>query len=203
MTRINLLPWRELRRKEQDRQVLRVSIFAWVLMGLIVLYAFLHINAVVDNQNKRNEFLTQEINRLSQEIKDIQELKKKRDALVARMEVIQRLQQDRTQIVHILDDLVRKLPNGVYLTQFKKDGHNITLVGVAQSNARVSTFMRNLDASDWFTNPNLDVINVAEQGGERVSRFTLRVVEVDKTKKAADAEAAVTPAPAPPAKPRS
>lgn len=186
MTRINLLPWREMRRKEQDRQLLSIGIAASVLMGLIVFYGYLHVSAMVEGQTKRNQFLEQEIAKVDNEIKEIRELKKKRDALVARMQVIQQLQADRTQIVHAFDELVRRLPEGVYLSSLRQTGKNITMQGVAQSNARVSTFMRNLDSSNWFQAPELDVINVTAKGNERVSQFALRVNQVNKSAKTAE-----------------
>lgn len=189
MTRINLLPWREMRRKEQDRQLISIGAAASVLMALIIFYGYLHISAIVDAQTKRNQFLEQEIAKVDNDIKEIKEIKKQRDALVARMNVIQQLQADRTEIVHVFDDLARRLPEGMYLTSLKQAGKAITLQGVAQSNARVSTLMRNLDGSDWFQGPELDVINVAAQGGERVSNFTLRVTQVNKAAKAAEAKA--------------
>lgn len=99
------------------------------------------------------------------------------------MRVIQQLQMDRTQVVHLFDDLVRKLPEGVYLTGLKQSGQIITLTGNAQSNARVSAFMRNLDASDWFAKPDLEVVNVRSRGNDRVSEFTLRVSQKVKQEK--------------------
>ena len=188
MTRINLLPWRELRRKEQDRQLLSIGIAGSVLMGLIVFYGYIHLGALVEEQGKRNAFLEEEIKKVEVQIAEIKELKKKRDALVARMRVIQQLQADRTQIVHVFDDLVRKLPEGVYLTSLKQGAKNFTLQGIAQSNARVSTLMRNLEASNWFANPDLDVINVQAKGAERVSQFTLRVNEANKAAKSEEAK---------------
>lgn len=186
-TRINLLPWRELRRKELGRQVLRGSIAAWVLMVLVVFYIhYVHFKTLINDQNARNTYLTEQIHKLDKQITNIREIKKKKEALIARMNVIEQLQRDRTQIVHIMDDLVRKLPEGMYLTSLKKSGKNITLQGIAQSNARISALMRNLDSSEWFTNPNLDVINVTQQGGERVSRFTLRVNQKEKAKDSQD-----------------
>lgn len=183
MTRINLLPWRELRRKEQDRQLLSIGIAGSVLMGLIVFYGYIHVGALVEEQGKRNAFLEDEIKKVEAQIAEIKELKKKRDALVARMQVIQQLQSDRTQIVHVFDDLVRKLPEGVYLTSLRQGQKNFTLQGFAQSNARVSTLMRNLDGSNWFASPDLEVINVQPKGSERISQFTLRVNQVNKTAK--------------------
>lgn len=183
MTRLNLLPWRDLRRKEQDRQLLSIAVGVWLLMGLVIFYAHLHVSGLIENQQKRNEFLEKETKKLDEEIKEIRELQAARAALLARMRVIQQLQMDRTQVVHLFDDLVRKLPEGVYLTGLKQSGQTITLTGNAQSNARVSAFMRNLDASDWFAKPDLEVVNVKSKGNDRVSEFTLRVSQKVKQEK--------------------
>lgn len=180
MTRINLLPWRELRQKELDRQLMSVGIAAAVLMALIVFYGYLQLGSMVEQQSRRNAFLDDEIKKVDAQISEIKELKKKRDALVARMQVIQQLQADRTQVVHAFDDLVRKVPEGMYLTSVKQTGKAMTIQGLAQSNARVSSFMRNLDSSNWFANPDLDVINVQAKGNERVSQFTLHVNQANK-----------------------
>lgn len=182
-TRINLLPWRAMRRKEQDRQLLSIGVGAWILMGLVIFYAHLHVTGLIENQSKRNDFLNTEIKKVEEEIKEIKELQAARNALLARMRVIQQLQLDRTQVVHLFDELVRKTPEGVYLMTLKQAGQTLTLTGAAQSNARVSAFMRNLDASDWYTKPELDVINVKAKGSERVSEFTLRVNQKIKTEK--------------------
>lgn len=181
-TRVNLLPWREMRRKEQDRMLLSIAIGTWMLMGLIVLFGYLHVGGLIDAQTARNEFLQKEIAKLNEQIKEIQNLKKQRDALIARMQVIERLQGERAQIVHLFDDLVRQVPEGVYLKSLKQQGKALTLTGTAQSNARVSALMRNLDVSDWFADPNLDVINVVARGGGRVSEFSLQVNQANKTK---------------------
>lgn len=183
MTRLNLLPWRDLRRKEQDRQLLSIAVGVWILMGLIIFYAHLHVSGLIENQQKRNEFLDKETKKLDDEIKEIRELQAARAALLARMRVIQQLQMDRTQVVHLFDDLVRKMPEGVYLTTLKQAGPVITLTGNAQSNARVSALMRNLDSSDWYSKPELDVINVKTKGNDRVSEFTLRVNQKVKLEK--------------------
>ncbi|HEC13702.1 MAG TPA: pilus assembly protein PilN [Acidiferrobacteraceae bacterium] len=180
MTKINLLPWREMRRRQLDLQVLRGSFFAWALMGLLALYVNLHLNGKISAQNVRNDYIQKEIGKLEDQIKEIKELKKKRADLISRMDVIQRLQGDRTRIVHIFDDLVRKLPEGVYLTGFKKKGTTINLTGIAQSNGRISLFMRQLDASEWYTNPRLQVINITQDGGLRVSKFTLQATLAQK-----------------------
>jgi type IV pilus assembly protein PilN len=182
MTRLNLLPWREMRRKEQDRKLISVAVGSGVLMLVIVGFTYWRLEAMIDNQALRNDFLVKETKRVEEELKEIKALEKTRDDLIARMNVIEQLQQDRTRIVHVFDDLVRKLPEGVYLTSLKQTGVNFTISGVAQSNARVSAFMRNLDSSDWFVNPDLDVINVSAKGNDRLSQFTLRVGQKIKPK---------------------
>ena len=182
-TRINLLPWREMRRKEQDRQLLTIAVGAWILMGVIIFYAHVHVTAEIENQNKRNEFLNQEIAKVDKEIKKIADLKKQRADLVARMNVIYELQGDRSQVVHLFDELARKLPEGMYFTFLKDAGKSVELKGVAQSNARVSALMRNLASSDWFSDPELEVITVKSKGSERISDFSLRVKQVAKQQK--------------------
>jgi type IV pilus assembly protein PilN len=189
-TRINLLPWREMRRKEQDRQLLTIAVGAWILMGVIIFYAHVHVSSLIDNQNKRNEFLNQEIAKVEKEIKEIAEIKKQRADLIARMNVIYQLQGARTQVVHIFDELVRKLPEGVYFTSLKDSGAALALQGVAQSNARVSALMRNLASSDWFADPELEIIRVKSVGSDRVSEFSLKVkVVAKKEKKLTDTDA--------------
>lgn len=181
-TRLNLLPWREMRRREQDRQLLTIGIGAWVLMGLTVFYAHLHVNGLIEDQNRRNEYLQSEIAKVEKEIKEIAEIKKQRQDLIARMNIIYQLQGDRTRVVRVFDELVRRLPEGVYFTSMEQGGQNISLRGVAQSNARVSALMRNLSSSDWFVNPELEVINVKEKGADRVSEFSLKVKQATKEK---------------------
>lgn len=182
-TRINLLPWREMRRKEQDRQLLTIAVGAWILMGVIIFYAHVHVSSLIENQNKRNEFLNQEIAKVEKEIKEIAELKKQRSDLIARMNVIYQLQSDRSQVVHLFDELARKLPDGIFFTSLRLTGNDIALQGVAQSNARVSALMRNLASSDWFANPELELITVKAKGGDRVSEFSLKVKQSAKQQK--------------------
>lgn len=182
MTRINLLPWREMRRREQDRKLLSIAIGAWLLMGLAVLQGHLFMSAKIEHQDNRNKYLQEEIAKVEKAIDEINAIRKRKADLIARMDVIQQLQRDRTQIVHVFDDLVRKLPKGVYLTGLQKKGKGMTLTGFAQSNARISSLMRSLDSSDWFANPNLAVINVTRSGGAPVSKFTLRVTQEVKPK---------------------
>lgn len=192
-TRLNLLPWREMRRREQDRQLLTAAIGAWLLMAVIVFYAHLHVSDLLETQNRRNDFLKQEIAKVDKEIKEIAELRKQRQDLIARMNVIQQLQGDRTRVVRVFDELVRRVPEGVHLTSLKQTGgNNMALTGLAQSNARVSALMRNLSASDWFADPQLDVINIRPRGGERISEFSLRVKNVAKKEAPPETPAAGT-----------
>jgi type IV pilus assembly protein PilN len=182
-TRINLLPWREMRRQQQDRQLLTIAVAAWIVMGLLVVFAYLNVQVLIENQNENNKYLEAEIKKVEQEIKEIADLKKQRQDLIARMNVIYTLQGDRTGMVRMFDELVRRLPEGVYLTTVKTSAAGVTLTGVAQSNARVSALMRNLDTSDWFAAPELQVINVRERGGDRLSEFTLNVKRAAKQQK--------------------
>ncbi len=179
MTRINLLPWREALRKERKRQFASVAVGAAVLMAAIVFYAHVHINGLIENQNIRNKFLQDEIAKVDESIKEIRQLESAKKALLIRMNVIQDLQSRRPMVVHMLDELVRAVPEGLYLTKMEQQGHEVVLEGMAQSNARVSAFMRALDASAWFDNPRLDVIQVDEKNGTRTSKFTLVVKQVN------------------------
>lgn len=184
-TRINLLPWREMRQRQQDRQLLTIAVAAWIVMGVIVVYGYLYVTSLIDNQGRRNKMIEDEIAKVEQEIKEIADLKKQRQDLIARMNVIYQLQGDRTGMVRMFDELARKLPEGVYLTSLKTTSGGIALQGVAQSNARVSALMRNLEASDWFMTPELEIINVREKGSERLSEFSLNVKR--EIKKASEA----------------
>ncbi len=182
MTRINLLPWREIRRRERDRKFLTGSVGAWLLAGLSVFYAQYYISGMIDHQNARNSYLQSEIAKVEAKIKEIESIRRRREALIARMEVIQQLQRDRTQVVHVFDDLVRKLPKGVYFTGLTRKGNGLTLTGLAQSNARISSLMQNLDSSEWFNLPDLKIIQTRPSEGTRVSGFTLSVTQAQKKK---------------------
>lgn len=182
-TRINLLPWREMRRKEQDRQLLSIGIFAWMLMGLVIFYAHLHVSGMIEGQNNRNAYLQKEIAKLNSIIKEISDIKAQRKALIARMDVIYKLQGDRTRLVHVLDELVQTLPEGVYYQTLTQKGKNLVLKGSAQSNARVSALMRNFDSSKWFDNPSLKIVSAKGKGGNRVSSFDMTVTQLSSPKK--------------------
>ena len=185
MTRINLLPWREIRRKEQQRQFISVAAGAAVLMGVIVLYLHLHVSGLIEEQTLRNKFMQDEIAKVEAKIAEIKTLETKKQQLLARMTIIQQLQSRRPEIVHVFDELVRAVPPGMYLTKISEQGNTMVFEGVAQSNARVSAFMRNLDASSWFSNPKLDVIEADPKDQSRSSRFKLTVSQVRKEQGAA------------------
>jgi len=184
MARINLLPWREERRKQRQRQFLTTLGGAAVLMVAVVGFAHTHISGLIEHQHGRNEFLNSEIRALDKKIAEIRELDETKRKLLARMEVIQQLQSSRPQIVHLFDQLARTVPEGVYLSSIVHQGDVLTIEGVAQSNARVSAYMHKLDDSGWLEKAKLQVIETREKqdsdSRERLSRFTLRVRQITK-----------------------
>ena len=145
-----------------------------VVAVLFVLLAHFHIDGLIDNQNQRNTYLQAQIEILDQRIGRINELEKMKADLLARMNVIQELQRSRPESVHLMDELVRTLPDGVYLKTFIQKDKNLDMTGVAQSNARVSDYMRSIDASEWLTAPRLDQIQTTEVSRTRVANFSLR-----------------------------
>jgi type IV pilus assembly protein PilN len=181
MPRINLLPWREQERKIRRREFMVAAggaIFAAVIfvLGGKVLYS-----SWTDAQNEKNTLLKKEIVKLDAQIADIQDLENRRQRLLARMEIIEKLQRKRPEIVHLFDEIVKTVPEGVYLTSIKQNGNKLEIHGVAQSSTRVSTFMRNIDGSVWMDNPVLQVVESARDSPTGGSNFTLTsdVVGVD------------------------
>ncbi|MGF1548770.1 MAG: PilN domain-containing protein [Thiotrichales bacterium] len=158
MPHINLLPWREARRKQKQREFL-AFLGAMAVAGIVlVVGTVLTINAMINHQDARNTYLKSEISLVEQRIKEINELEKVKQALLDRMEVIQQLQLSRPEIVHVFDDIVNTLPEGMYLTSIAQKSDQIAIEGKAESDARVSAYMRNLDDSAWFKSPRLSVI---------------------------------------------
>lgn len=174
MARINLLPWREELNKQKQRQFAFLSGGSVLIAGLIVLFTHLHINGKIENQKQRNDFLQSEIDLLNKRIGRIKELERMKDDLLARMNVIQQLQSSRPESVHLMDELVRTLPDGVYLHSFAQKGRNLALKGSAQSNARVSDYMRNIEDSEWIGGPRLDQIKSSSAKRRRIANFSLR-----------------------------
>lgn len=190
MARINLLPWREERRKQRQQEfyvLLGASAVAAVLAVLVSLW---YIGTQIDAQNERNNTLAREIKALDAQIAEIEELDRQRDRLIARKEIIEQLQATRSQMVHLFDELVRTLPDGVQLNSIKQAGGTLTLEGFAQSNARVSAYMRNLDASAWLKES--EIIKIEAVGRDKAVPyvFSLRVNLEDPNKQEDGTEAA-------------
>lgn len=175
MIRINLLPWREARRKAHNLQF-------YILMGMvaglaasIVLLVHGYYATRISTQTERNKFLKDENAKLDKEIDEIKKLKEEIQALLSRKQVIETLQADRAQTVYVLEQLVRQTPDGVYLKSIKQTGAKVNLSGYAQSNARVSTLMRNLEASPYLEKPDLVEIKAATVNNKRLSEFIMNV----------------------------
>jgi type IV pilus assembly protein PilN len=165
MARINLLPWREERRKVRQKEFM--TMLGAAALGAVLL-SFLIVNYFsrqIDGENARIAYVKDQIAKVDQQIKEIEELDRKKARLLARKQVIEQLQANRSQMVHLFDSLVRTIPDGVVLTSLKQDGDKLTLEGRSQSNARVSTYMRNLEGAGWMTKPDLSIIE-AKDGGD-------------------------------------
>jgi type IV pilus assembly protein PilN len=173
MPRINLLPWREQERKVRRREFMVAAGAAVFAAGVFVLGGKLVYSSWTDAQIEKNNLLKKEIVKLDAQIADIQDLENRKQRLVARMEIIERLQRKRPEIVHLFDEFVKTVPEGVYLTQIKENGNKLEIHGIAQSSTRVSTFMRNIDGSMWMDNPQLQVVESAQNSPTGGSSFTL------------------------------
>lgn len=180
MARINLLPWREELRKQNQQQFFVFLGLAVILAGAAMVGVHVFVNDAMEFQQQRNAYLEKEIRKLDVQIKEIKALETTRRRLEARIKIIQELQGSRPEFVHLFDELVRTLPEGVYLTKMVQKGAGVTLNGVAQSNARVSNYMWNLDKSGWLADPDLRVIQTKKAGDGRESTFTLHVVQANK-----------------------
>jgi type IV pilus assembly protein PilN len=158
MAQINLLPWREKQRKQRRLEFGLTVLGALVLTLLGMGYWHWYNEELIDHQRDRNKFLEREIKQVDKQIAEIRDLDRTRSQLIARMKVIQDLQVSRPQIVHLFDELVTVVPDGAYLTKAVQRGRNLVLDGRAQSNARVSTYMRNIETSPWLADPKLRII---------------------------------------------
>jgi type IV pilus assembly protein PilN len=199
MVRINLLPHREQKRQARQRQFISLSIGLAILGLAVVGLGHVVIAARIDNQKSRNSLLQGEIVKLDEQIKEIDRLRDQTQALLARKQVVETLQANRTEAVHLLDQLVRQLPDGLYLKSVKQNGTRVTLTGYAQSNARVSTLMRNIESSPWLGSPELVEIKAVALDKQKVNEFTL-VVQVKRAAQMPDTKSAAPPGKAPPAK---
>lgn len=190
MAHINLLPWREELRNARRKQFLIALGSAAVISAATWFGVESYIQSMVQGQQQRNAYLEQEIAAVEKKLKEIEELEKTRRRLEDRMKVIAELQQSRPQIVHLLDEVVRTLPEGVYLSSIKQNGSGVEFNGVAQSNARVSAYMRNIEASSWIGQPVLGIIEKDKKAAAQAigtvpaseSRFVLTAKQITPKK---------------------
>lgn len=176
MPRINLLPWREAERKQKRQEFAAGAVAALALAGVITFAVNWQMSAAIDNQIERNQYLNGEIANLDKQIAEILDLEQRKQRLSSRIQVIEQLERSRPEIVHVFDQIVRTLPDGVFLTGVKQTERRIELRGVAQSSTRVASFMRNIDSSEWLTDPSLDILETkgSADGG---SDFTLNAMQ--------------------------
>jgi type IV pilus assembly protein PilN len=174
MARINLLPWREAERKRHQREFASTTAASLVVAILLAMATHFYVEGLIEAQQGRNKFLETEIAALDLKIKKIQELEATKAKLIARMNIIAQLQESRPEVVHLFDELAVTIPDGVYLTRAEQTGRSVIVEGQAQSNARVSSLMRNIEASPWISNPSLKLIENKDQTGTGLSRFNLR-----------------------------
>lgn len=180
MPRINLLPWREEQRKER-KLAFMVALGAGTGAALIATFGvYLMLSSMIDGQVARNEMLRGEIKLLDKQIEEINNLESAKQKFIARMEIIEKLQRSRPEIVHLFDEIVRTVPEGVYLTGVKQTDKRLKFEGVAQSSTRVSAFMRNIDGSEWLKNPDLEVIETktGQVGGMGFTMYADQVSNV-------------------------
>lgn len=200
MARINLLPWREAERKRRQREL---GIAAGVALGTVVLLGLgvkFQIDAMIQAQLDRNGFLDQQIAEIDKRIKEIDKLEEQKANLLARMNVIQQLQESRPEVVHLFDELVRAVPEGVFLTRVSQTDGAVVVEGRAQSNARVSAFMRNIQSSLWIADPNLLLIENKDQTGTGLSHFRLGFKQ---KRRESDAETSAAGSRSDPSRPRT
>jgi type IV pilus assembly protein PilN len=189
MARINLLPWRTDRRKQREREFYMMLAASAVAALIAVGAAYGWMNARIDNQNQRNTYLTNEIKALDKQIEEINELDKTKSQLLTRKQIIEQLQSNRSQMVHLFDEMVKTIPDGVRLTTMKQAGDILTLEGVAESNARVASYMRNIDNSPWMGRTDLRKIE-NKTGSKDVDKKAPYVFSLDvKLRKPEEAQA--------------
>ena len=172
--RINLLPHREMRRKQQQHFFVMLGVV--MAMGAAIWFGVhTYLDSALTNQQARNKYLELEIVKIDKEIAEINKLKEQIAALLKRKQVVETLQSNRAEVVHLLDQLVRQLPDGMYLKTIKQQGVKVTISGYTQSQARVSTLMRNLEGSQYLQKANLVEIKSASTGGQRLNEFTMNI----------------------------
>ena len=178
MPRINLLPWREADRKKRQRDfgfAMGGGVAAAIAVVLLTMFTF---SQMIRSQEDRNKRLTDEIFELEKSIEEIDDLEAKKERLLARMEIIAELQESRPEIVHLFDELVRQLPEGVYLIGMKQTGARVEIRGIAQSSTRVSALMRQIDSSEWLADPEVDRVETTTAGASRQAEFIVNLKQV-------------------------
>jgi len=175
MIRVNLLPHRQIRREERQREFGLMALFSAVTACAILFMAYTIINGKVDSQLERNQRLNNAITKLDKEIADIKDLREQISAMLERKQVVENLQTNRSQSVIVFDEISRQLPEGMYIKSIKQEGKVITLEGVADTNARVATLVRNFNQSEWMESPILIEIKAITVGVQKQNLFTLKV----------------------------
>jgi len=178
MAKINLLPWRDAQRKEKQQEFFTLLGFGATLAAAVVIIVHIYFSQRIEAQQARNKYLEDQISLLDKKIEEIKQLEDEKEKLLARMRAIEQLQGNRPLIVRFFDELVRSLPEGVSVTAISQSGQVITINGEAQSNARVSSFMRKLESSQWLESPQLDIIQVKNDNDVRISSFKMRFNQV-------------------------
>lgn len=178
MAHINLLPWRETQRKERKRKFGFQLLGVVFVAGLCALYWHMLVQQKIEYQSSRNALIKAEISQVDKKIVEIKDIEKRRAQLISRMNIIQDLQVSRPQIVHLFDELVEVIPDGAYLVQLQQKGKGITVKGRAQSNARVSSYMRNIDSNPWLGGAVLKIIQNKDKTGTGMSHFELAAKQV-------------------------
>jgi type IV pilus assembly protein PilN len=178
MARINLLPWREELRNQRNQEFGIVAGITAAVAILIIVGISAFYGQLIDNQESRNKFMQGEITKLDNKIKEIKNLRAKKERLLQRIATIQQLQTNRTEIVHLFDETVKTVPDGVYLRSLKQSGANLTMTGVAESNTRVSEFVRNIEASEWMQNPRINVISRNKSTALQTNNFTVQLKQL-------------------------
>lgn len=188
MPRINLLPWREEQRKRRQREFGVAVVGSAVAGAAVVAMTIFGYSQMISGQNQRNERLKAEIAELEKSIEEIDGLERQKERLLARMEIIDQLQKSRPEIVHLFDEVARQMPEGVYLTGMKQTGSRVEVQGVAQSSTRVSALMRQVDSSEWLTDPEVQKVETTTAGSSRQAQFTVYLKQVSTDGDMEDAE---------------
>ena len=195
MAHINLLPWRDTLKREREIRFGIIAGISLAIAGLIVLGVHAYMQSLINYQQTRNRMLEQEISRLEKQIEEINTLQQKRERMVQRMEAIQALEASRNRPVHILSEIVERVPEGVHFVLLKQEREQLTLEGFAQSDARVASLMRDLDASEWLAQPSPKIIREEERrrtpgdrGGGRESKFFALSVKLESPRKPTEDE---------------